>query len=587
MKVIEFKYQDREILRHRPSKRINLIGRASNCEIVLRHKEIQPVHFVLEWVGEGEFDEDSGQWVLVDVTGKDKADRDVGLGIVLKDKPLQLGKYSVRMVQDALTPTDLQRGVLSRNISDMSGHKQAASAAIPNKGDYSAEIITFSKSLDEIVNVEHFQPLRANGRLSPFRDLKNVQFIWNKKNRDLIFIENSGESVDFKLKNVRASEAVHLGQGKKYEIKRSDFVFVETNRFRYFVRIVPQLQAHTEFLSWFKDKTFLATLILLVGLVWLFRVMPPYQPGYKEPATPPRVARIEIQQDPPPAPVPEKPLEPQAMATPEPPKVTPEEAKAVVETPPSPPSANNAKAPPATVVNSKNHRPQMGLNATSPVKNVNSVGILGKLKSTQAATAKINAKDIADTSVNDMAVANKGIVINQPQMGTLESGTKDSKALASASTTLKNSQSAQVGVHSKMGLSDASSKLNSTLSKSSKNLGAALGSSEGVDVGSDVDISGGLDKESVRRAIRENKKSLANCFESGLLKKKSLGGRITLRWKITPEGPVENIAVQSTTTGLASFDECVTRVLKGIVFPKAPNKQPSLVTYPIQFQERK
>ncbi len=610
MRVIEFKYQDQEVLRYRPSKRFNLIGRASNCEIVLRRKNIQPVHFILEWVGEGEFDESTGQWVIVDVTGKDKTERDIGVGIVLKEHELKLGDYSVRVLNDQLAESDVHRGVLSRNINDLSTQNDVMAANLPSRRDYTAEVITFSKDLEKIIHVAHFPQIRTVGRISPFQDLKNVQFIWNKAHKDIAFIENSGESVDFKIKHVKANSAIHLSQGNKFEMTKKDFVFLETSKYRYFVRLVPELKAVQDSVSWLRDKTTVLLLLFALLLGAGFFMLPTYVPVKTEPEVPPRVARIELPPDPPKEePAPPPPPEPVQEAKPvvqEPPKpqepvevqveqkpIPKPEPKVKQEqvTPPKVAEQKPTGAAPATVVNVKNQKDiRAGLNSPAPIKDVNTVGILGKLKTSQTTMAKIDPKDISDTSANEIAATNRGVVVKQPKMGTIEGGSKNSSDLAGASTTLHNAkENAQNLAGSKMGLTNA---------KSSSGLGLANSGSDGGLAGkrntlgddssdSDMDVVGGLDKESVRRAIRENRKALANCFETGLLKKKNLGGRLSLKWKIKPEGPVESIAVQSSNTGLESFDQCVTRVVKGIVFAKAPNKQPTIVTFPFQFKERK
>ncbi|MGK4422631.1 FHA domain-containing protein, partial [Klebsiella pneumoniae] len=46
-----------------------LVGRSPVCDAVVRVKGLKPVHFMIEWIGEGDFDPMLGSWTVFDVSG--------------------------------------------------------------------------------------------------------------------------------------------------------------------------------------------------------------------------------------------------------------------------------------------------------------------------------------------------------------------------------------------------------------------------------------------------------------------------------------------------------------------------------------
>jgi hypothetical protein len=92
---------------------------------------------------------------------------------------------------------------------------------------------------------------------------------------------------------------------------------------------------------------------------------------------------------------------------------------------------------------------------------------------------------------------------------------------------------------------------------------------------------GDLDKAIIRRYIKRNLQKITYCYEKELLAKAGLSGTVMTTFFIAPTGDVAN----ASATGVdAEVSKCVTRVIKGIQFPKPKGGGGVQVNYPFTFR---
>ncbi len=591
MKTIVVSQKGKELSRFIPTGRSTLVGRSPSCDVVMRSKAVKPVHFLVEWVGAGEFDPNLGLWTIVNLKEKSKTDRDVGEGLVLSNQSIASGVFEFKIVEDELAESQIRRGVLTRaveEIKDTEGNSKSPGTV--------AEVIYFRKDIEAITNVRHFD--KRNSPVLIFPSLPLVKFSWLEQMPGVGFLENQGEKKDFQIYN-RGQEITRTldDKGKKVEVRTSDFITIETNEYEYYVRLVPPVRVEIIPLAWLRDPMVRALLFLLLLLCLMAGYMALRPPeAVKEPEPPPRIATIQVQDlvvKPPPPPPPPPPREtPPAESkkttvtetkTPAPKKSFQTEKVTAKETKASAPSVKNT---------TKAEKNRAGLNSPAPVTNVNSVGLLGKLGGGKRTGEKVSADLIVNKGVvSDTATGESGkIVVSQPPAGEIGRGrggsAKGDNSLAGASTTLRNNGVTDDNSVGALGMTGGKSKYSAGM-KLGGGEGASGGSSSGLSGDGTMEVAGGLDKEAVRKALAENRRAIKTCYETALLSRKDLEGRITLRWKISPKGPVETIAVQSSNVNLPSLENCVQKVVKNIVFPQAPNHLPTTVIYPFVFQGKK
>lgn len=591
MKTIVVSQKGKELSRFVPTGRSTLVGRSPSCDVVMRSKAVKPVHFLVEWVGAGEFDANQGLWTIVNLNEKAKSERDVGEGLVLTKNPIETGVFEFKIVEDELAESQLRRGVLTRSVEELKDSDDNSKSL-----GTVAEVIYFRKDIEVITNVKHFD--KRNSSILIFPSLPLVRFSWPDQMPGIGFLENQGEKKEFQIFNRGQEITRNLDdKGKKVEVRTADFITIETSDYEYYVRLVPPVKVEVIPFAWLKDpmvRTILILLLMLCLVAGYMAIRPP-EP-VKEPEPPARIATIQVQDlvvkpppPPPPPPVVEAPPTVSKKTTvtetktPAPKKAFQTEKIVAKETKATAPSVKNS---------TKAEKNRAGLNSPAPVTNVNSVGLLGKLGGGKKTGEKVSADLIVNKGVVSDTVSGESgkIVVSQPPSGELGRGrggsTNGDNSLAGASTTLRNNGVTDDTSVGALGMTGGKSKFSAGM-KLGGGEGASGGTSSGISGDGNMEVAGGLDKEAVRKALAENRRAIKTCYETALLSRKDLEGRITLRWKISPKGPVESIAIQSSTVSLPSLENCVQKVVKGILFPQAPNKLPTTVIYPFVFQGKK
>ena len=98
-------------------------------------------------------------------------------------------------------------------------------------------------------------------------------------------------------------------------------------------------------------------------------------------------------------------------------------------------------------------------------------------------------------------------------------------------------------------------------------------------------IYGSLDKEIIRRVVRENANQIRYCYERELTRTPGLYGKITMKWTISGEGRVTSSSVAETQMKDANVENCLARRIRGWNFPKPKGGGIVVVTYPFVFKK--
>lgn len=104
--------------------------------------------------------------------------------------------------------------------------------------------------------------------------------------------------------------------------------------------------------------------------------------------------------------------------------------------------------------------------------------------------------------------------------------------------------------------------------------------------GQDAEIPGTMDREAIRRVIREHIREIRNCYERELQRSPDLYGKLVLEWDIEEAGRVSRVAVKSNELGNKSVAQCIMSHLKTWKFPDPPKDQIGRVVYPFVFSSQ-
>jgi hypothetical protein len=94
-------------------------------------------------------------------------------------------------------------------------------------------------------------------------------------------------------------------------------------------------------------------------------------------------------------------------------------------------------------------------------------------------------------------------------------------------------------------------------------------------------VKGGLDKDVIRRVVRQQTAHFQACYESELRKDPELAGTVRIEFVIDAAGAVTSASADGMAEPVAA---CVTTVIRRIQFPKPKGGGTVKVTYPVRFQ---
>jgi len=98
-------------------------------------------------------------------------------------------------------------------------------------------------------------------------------------------------------------------------------------------------------------------------------------------------------------------------------------------------------------------------------------------------------------------------------------------------------------------------------------------------------ILGSLDKEIIRRVIRENIAQIKYCYERELTRTPGLNGKVQVKFVIGANGNVQSAVVAESSLGNKTAEGCMTGKVRGWVFPKPKGGGIVIVTYPFIFKQ--
>jgi hypothetical protein len=97
---------------------------------------------------------------------------------------------------------------------------------------------------------------------------------------------------------------------------------------------------------------------------------------------------------------------------------------------------------------------------------------------------------------------------------------------------------------------------------------------------SPVIVRGGLDKELVRRVVRQHVNEVRACYEQALPRKPTLAGRVVAMFTIAPNGTVLTAALQASTLGERGVEDCIVAATRRWLYPQPLGGGTVTVSYP-------
>jgi len=94
------------------------------------------------------------------------------------------------------------------------------------------------------------------------------------------------------------------------------------------------------------------------------------------------------------------------------------------------------------------------------------------------------------------------------------------------------------------------------------------------------EVQGSLDKEIIRRVVRQHRGEIRYCYEQELQKNRGLAGRVTVRFTISATGSVVSAVVRDSTLNNAAVERCMTERIRRWVFPEPKGGGVVIVNYP-------
>lgn len=96
-------------------------------------------------------------------------------------------------------------------------------------------------------------------------------------------------------------------------------------------------------------------------------------------------------------------------------------------------------------------------------------------------------------------------------------------------------------------------------------------------------IKGTIDKDVIRRIVRNHHNEVRHCYNQGLTRDPNLSGRVAVMFTIGPSGLVPDAAVAENTVGDRNVANCVASAVRRWKFPKPATGGSAMVTYPFSF----
>lgn len=576
-----------------------LIGRSPSCDQVLRAPGIMPIHFLLEWVGEGEFDSKNGFWTLFDLSKLISEDEEIdsvaGEGHVLSNQFSYQG-FTWEIGKDRIFSPEINSGVISDQILS------ARNKVEENKNQLALEVVILDRRDRKVVDIVHF--FDGNINLDEASVVAPFEINWHQSdNAKLRFSKSPAKIVDIKGNKHQVNELLDLSIHDAFMIYFEDHVF--------FIRFSSRVKFNAIKENIFKNPFFILTLLSFITFTGLMFALKKSEGEMLENSDREVVRIVKVQEEtkpivtptpipaetptPTPTPTPEPSLTPEPTPTPTPtPTVKAEVVKKKVVEPKS------KKIIKKDVVNKKIDLPKP---PPPKVTDVNSVGLLGKFK-------KQSNDTVNDTISNDTAAIetfNKKIDLNLKNQAApgdvvvkttiqnlapirrndMPQSDRDIDGVVGGKLTeAQGNVKAAVDINStqKMPIAETVDKVDTnTLAKTLAK--KANQSKSLVNTSSDGgEISGGLTKIEVSEVINSHRREIRTCYESGLMIRNDLGGIMRVSFGINVAGSVIEVKIISNELQSSILESCIIQVIRDMKFPESKNQSPTTVIYPFVFK---
>lgn len=100
----------------------------------------------------------------------------------------------------------------------------------------------------------------------------------------------------------------------------------------------------------------------------------------------------------------------------------------------------------------------------------------------------------------------------------------------------------------------------------------------------DASVEGGLDREQIQAVVDRNQGQAVYCYEKGIQSNPGLGGRVMVKFVVSPSGAVSSASVASSSMGSSSVESCIVNKLRAWRFPRPKGNVAVRVNYPFNFK---
>lgn len=219
-----------ELTRSVLNKSSILIGRLPTCDLVVRAPGIQPIHFLVEWVGVGEFNAKLDNWIVFDISHAPSYDYSTE-GILLQTaKKAELGNFVFSLEQAALTEANHRDGAVKKSTAAFTS---TSDTPIDRK---LVEVVWIRSDSGAIEDVSHFVPAKIAKKTLAVKQFPDFKVQMHPSNVNLkLFFEYSK---DFKV----FSKGKLLETGQE-ELSLNDFLQVHWKTNCFLLRFVNKISS--------------------------------------------------------------------------------------------------------------------------------------------------------------------------------------------------------------------------------------------------------------------------------------------------------------------------------------------------------
>ncbi|MGE0616511.1 MAG: TonB family protein [Bacteriovoracia bacterium] len=201
-----------------------------------------------------------------------------------------------------------------------------------------------------------------------------------------------------------------------------------------------------------------------------------------------------------------------------------------------------------------------------------------------AAISKV--KQLQKSMAGLMALKNNLLADSPKQGGSVFQGERAAVAPGSSGVTSFGKQNLQVAYTtggSENGTNGANYRMGTTQGEGKGARGSSF-VSVGTDDGVLPTVAEGLSKKEVWDVINKHMHEIRYCYETSILKKPSIEGKVLVGFTIGKRGSVESTLIKASSVSDKELDQCVTKRLSSWQFPRPKGNVDVAVTYPFVFR---